>query len=146
MAKNVPDKIGKLGVKLLTADPLSNEETSFAPAYFAEAPRLCHLIANGDFPLREGDDIDYKDVEIGDQDEAELGQAVSEAITRASKHLPNCLKDSFRAMILDFKDVFRIRLGADTPVDVPPMEIKFEKEERPVKVRQRTYSPEQLDS
>ncbi len=48
-------------------------------------------------------------------------------------------------MILDFKDVFRIRLGADPPVDVPPMEIKFEKEERPLKVRQRTYSPEQLD-
>ncbi len=35
-------------------------------------------------------------------------------------------------MILDFKDVFRIRLGADTSADVPPMEIKFEKEERPV--------------
>ncbi len=50
--EDVPDKIGKLGVKLLTTDPLSNEETSFAPAYSAEAPRLCHLIANGDFPLR----------------------------------------------------------------------------------------------
>ncbi len=49
----VPDKIGKLGVKLLTTDPLSNEGTSFAPAYSAEAPRLCHLIANGDSPLRK---------------------------------------------------------------------------------------------
>ncbi len=48
-------------------------------------------------------------------------------------------------MILDFKNVFRIRLGGDPPIDVPPMEIKFEKEERPAKVRQRTYSPEQLD-
>ncbi len=37
----VPDKIGKLCVKLLTTDPLSNKETSFAPAYSAEAPRLC---------------------------------------------------------------------------------------------------------
>ncbi len=55
----VPEKIGKLGVKLLTTDPLPNEETSFAPAYSKDAPRLCHLIANGDFPLREGDDIDY---------------------------------------------------------------------------------------
>ncbi len=41
----------------------------------AEAPRLCHLVANGDFPLREGDHIDYKDVEIGDQNEAELGSS-----------------------------------------------------------------------
>ncbi len=116
MAKMSPDKIVKLGVKLLTMDPLSNEETSFAPAYSAEAPRLCHLIAKGYFSLREGDDIDFKDVEIGDQNETELDQAVSEAITCASKNLPNRLKDSFTAMILDFKDVFCIRLGADTPV------------------------------
>ncbi len=49
-------------------------------------------------------------------------------------------------MVLEYKDIFRIRLCADPPVDVPPMEIKFEDTERPVKVRQRTYSPEQLDS
>ncbi len=42
-------------------------------------------------------------------------------------------------MILNFKDEFRIRIGADPPVDVPPMEIKFEKEERPVNLRQSTY-------
>ncbi len=48
-------------------------------------------------------------------------------------------------IILDFKDIIRVCLGADHPVNVPPMEIKFEKDERPVKVRQRTYSPEQLD-
>ncbi len=48
-------------------------------------------------------------------------------------------------MILKFKDVFRICLGADTPVDVPPMEIKFEEEECPAKVRRQTYSPELLD-
>ncbi len=48
-------------------------------------------------------------------------------------------------MILDFKDIFRISLGTDPPVDVPPMEINREGG-APVKVRQRTYSPEQLDS
>ncbi len=48
-------------------------------------------------------------------------------------------------MTIYFKDMFRIRLGADPPVDFLPMEIKFDKEERPVKVRQRTYSPKQLD-
>ncbi len=48
-------------------------------------------------------------------------------------------------MVLKYKDIFRIRLGADPPVNIPPMEIKFEYPERPVKVRQRTYSPEQLD-
>ncbi len=48
-------------------------------------------------------------------------------------------------MVLEYKDIFRISLGSDPPVDVPPMEIKFEGMERPVKVRQRTYSPEQLE-
>lgn len=45
---------------------------------------------------------------------------------------------------MEFKDIFRVRLGADTLVGVPPMEIEFEGIERRVKVRQRTHSPEQL--
>ncbi len=88
----VPDKIYKLGVELLTTDPLSNKENSFAPVYSEEAPIICHLIANGDFPLREGDDVDYKAVEISDQDEGELYQAVSEAITHASKPFRTALR------------------------------------------------------
>ncbi len=130
---------------LLNADPLSNEETSFALVFSEEAPRLCQLFPNGDLPLCEGDDIDYKEVEIGNQDEAELDQPISEAIKPSSEHLPNRLRDYFRAMIMEFKDVFRIRLGADHPVDGLQIEIKFEKKDRPVKVRQRTYSPEQFD-
>jgi len=55
------------------------------------------------------------------------------------------MKDSFQEMVLSYKDIFRIRLGADPPVKVSPMEIKFEGPEKPVKVRQRTYSPEQLE-
>ncbi len=92
------------------------------------------MIANGDLPLVDGDDIDYKDVEIGDQDEQELAQAIYDVIRRAAKHLPNRLKEYFRYMVLEYKDIFRIRLGADPPVDVPPMEIKFEDTERTVKV------------
>ncbi len=29
-------------------------------------------------------------------------------------------------MVLEYKDIFRIRFYADPPVDVPPMEVKFE--------------------
>ncbi len=103
------------------------------------------MIANVDHPLIDGDDIDYNDVEIGDQDEQELAQAIDDVIRRSAKHLPNRLKESFRNMLLEYKDIFRIRLGADPPVDVPPMEIKFEGTEHPVKVRQLPYCPEQLD-
>ncbi len=49
-----------------------------------------------------------------------------DAIRRAAKHLPNRLKESFRNTVLEYKNMLRIRLGADTLVDVPPMEIKFE--------------------
>ncbi len=38
------------------------------------------MIENGDLPLVDGDDIDYKDVEIGDQNEQELAQAIDGAI------------------------------------------------------------------
>ncbi len=84
------------------------------------------MIANGDLPLVDGDDVDYKDVEIFDQDEQELAQAIDDAIRRAAKHLPNCLKESFRNMVSKYKDIFRLRLGADQPVHVRPIEIKFE--------------------
>ncbi len=110
----IPEKIGELGLKLFTTVPLFIDKTSFTRAYFDEAPRLCHLIANIDFSLRESDDIDYTDVDIGAQDEAELDQTISETITRASKHLFNRLHDSFRSMILNFRELFPIRLGGDT--------------------------------
>ncbi len=47
-------------------------------------------------------------------------------------------------MVLEYKDIFRIRLGADPPVDVPPWR-SSSTPGRPVKVRQRTYSLEHLD-
>ncbi len=45
------------------------------------------MIANGDLPLVESNDIDYKDVEICDTDEQELAKAIDDAIRRAAKHL-----------------------------------------------------------
>ncbi len=79
------------------------------------------MIANDDLPLVDGDDIDCKDVEIGDQDEQELAQAIDDAIRRAAKHLPDRPKQSFRGMAMEYRDIFRIRLDADPPVNVPPM-------------------------
>ncbi len=81
----ISDKIGHLGVKPLKATIFPTRR--FAPAFSDETPRLCHSIANGDFPLREGDDIDYKHV------------------------IPNRLKDSFPTVIVGFKHIFRIRPG-----------------------------------
>lgn len=60
----------------------------------------------------------------------------------------NLKKESFQIlndMVMEFYDIFRLILGKDPPVDVEPMKIEFEGSTRPVKVRQRTYSPEQQE-
>ncbi len=116
------------------------QATPHALEFSDAAPRLCFMIANGDIPLVDVDDIDYKDVKIGYQDEhvIALDQAVENAIRRAAKNLPNRLKKSSRDMVVVYKDIFQIPLSADPPIDVPPMDIKFEGMECPVKVRQRT--------
>lgn len=41
-------------------------------------------------------------------------------------------------------NIFGVRLENDPPVSVPPMVIEYEGSERPIKVRQCAYSPEQL--
>lgn len=64
-------------------------------------------------------------------------------IDRASKKLPIDLRQSIRDLVVQFKDIFRVRPGSDPPVSVRPMVIEFEGPERPVQVRQCTYSPEQ---
>lgn len=95
--------------------------------------------------LTDGDDIDCKDVDVGDQDDDELAKEIESMIGRCSDFATANELNALRELVHQYKDIFRVRLGNDPPVDVPPMKIEFEKEERPIKVKQRTYSPEQLE-
>ncbi len=79
-----PTKVGKLGVKLLTGSAERTQAAPHALGFSAAAPRLCLMIANGDLPVVDSDDVHYKDVDIGDQDEKELAQAFDDAIRRAA--------------------------------------------------------------
>ncbi len=54
------DEVGKLGVKLLTGGTEHTQAAPHALGFSAAAPLLCPMIANGDLPLVDGDDIDYK--------------------------------------------------------------------------------------
>ena len=130
-------KVGKLGMKLLS-NKIDLDFTMLNPL------RLCSMMCNGNFPLKDGDDIDYKDVEVGCQDEAELKIAIDGMISRGMKHLNDDGRQILKSTVMEFKDIFRVKLGKDPPVDVEPMNIEFEGVTRPIKVRQRTYSPEQL--
>ena len=98
------------------------------------------------FLLQDGDDIEYKDVDLGSgvDDKEELSKAIDDVIRRGKKHLPKRLHQQFQELVSKYKDVFRTTLCNDPAVNVPPMKVEFEGKERPVKVRQRTYSPEQL--
>ncbi len=60
-----PTKVGKLSMKLLIGGPEPTQAAPHALGFSAAAPRLRPMIANGDLPLVDGDDIDYKDVKIG---------------------------------------------------------------------------------
>lgn len=66
-------------------------------------------------------------------------------ISKEEKHLPNHERSKLATLVNEYRDIFRVRLGCDPAVDVEPMNIELEGSERPVKVRQRTYSPEQLE-
>lgn len=102
------------------------------------------MMANCDFPPKESDGIDYKDVEVGEQDIEKIDSVIQKMIDRAVKKLPHDLRPTLHDMVMRIKDIFRIRLGKRSPVSVPPMVIELEGSERPIKVRQRRYSPWQL--
>lgn len=93
---------------------------------------------NGDFHLKDGDNTDYKDVEVSEQDEEELLNAINGMISRATKNLPEELRTTIINLVIEFEYIFRTKLDPGSPNDVPPMVIKFEGDERSVKVRQRT--------
>lgn len=46
---------------------------------------------------------------------------------------------------MEYNDISRNMLWKDPAVDVPVIEIEFDHDEEPAKVRQRTYSPEKTD-
>ena len=135
--------VGKLGLKVISNQIAYGSLESIDPDRDLGSNHLCSMVVNGDFPLKDGDGIDYKDVEVGEQEEGEINAAIQAMTDRAAKKLPSDLRHDIKDLVMRFKDIFRIRLGNDPPVSVPPMIIEFEGSERPVKVRQRTYSPDQ---
>lgn len=95
--------------------------------------------------LKDGNDIDYKDVRISLQNEFELTSAIDNMGSCDSDCLESEHHKSFVDLIQECKDIFRVWLGEDPPADVSPMVTEFENAERPVRVRQPTSSPPQLE-
>jgi hypothetical protein len=51
---------------------------------------------------------------------------------------------SLRQLVTECKDVFRLKLGADTPANVKPLVIKLRDGAEPVRMSARKYAPPQL--
>lgn len=128
-------KIGKLGKALSGTNRDINSESS----ELSIAEKVSSTI------LSDVDDIDYKDVDIGVVDLDVVHQEIQSMTDRSVSSVSSDEEMLLKSLTEEFKDIFRVRLGADPPVDVPPMEIKFEQKERPVKVKQRSYSPRQME-
>lgn len=101
-------------------------------------------IQDSTLPFQDFDDVDYKDIAIGEQDTEELASAVKSMVERASEFLSQSFKSDLSGLVNEFKDNFCVRLGDDRPVDVPPMTIVFNGPEKKAAVRNRNCSPQQL--
>jgi hypothetical protein len=48
-----------------------------------------------------------------------------------------------RDLLLRYADMFRLELGRDPPVDIPPLRVKLRDDAKPVRCKARRYGPEQ---
>ena len=77
---------------------------------------------------------------IEDED-ARLIAALEDAVQSARKKgMPTEFVEILRALLMKFKDIFRITLGRDPPVDMPPLKIHLKPGAVPVKCKARRYS------
>jgi hypothetical protein len=95
--------------------------------------------------IPDDDLIDYHDVDVGQGSPEELADAIEGLLTSAEQ-AGMSLDDiqSLRQLVTEWKDVFRLKLGADPPANVKPLVIKLRDGAEPVLMSARKYAPPQL--
>lgn len=97
-------------------------------------------------------EADDDPIEIPDIVAAGIGKDSKDSIDKAFDNIVveakrNGLVESgikrLRALLEDYRDVFRIKLGPDPPARVQPLKIKLAENARPFRSTQRRYSPQQ---
>jgi hypothetical protein len=82
---------------------------------------------------------------VGQGSPEELADAIEGLITIAEQAgLSRDGVQSLRQLVTEYKDVFRIKLGADTPANVKPLVIKLRDSSVPVRMPARKYASSQL--
>jgi hypothetical protein len=94
--------------------------------------------------IRDDDPIDYYDVDVGQGSPEELADAIEGFLTSAEQAgMSREGVQSLRQLVTECKDVFRLKLGADTPANVKPLVIKLRDGAEPVRMSARKYAPPQ---
>jgi hypothetical protein len=97
----------------------------------------------GDIP--DDDPIDHHDVDVGQGSPEELADAIEGLFTSAEQAgMSRDGVQSWRHLVTECKDVFRLKLGVDPPANVKPLVIKLRKGAEPVRMSARKYAPPQL--
>jgi hypothetical protein len=97
----------------------------------------------GDIP--DDDPIDYHDVDVGQGIPEKLADAVEGLVTSAEQAgISRDGVQSLRQLVIECKDVFRLKPGADPPANVKPLVIRLRDCVEPVRMSARKYAPPQL--
>jgi hypothetical protein len=109
---------------------------------------LCNISDLSDFNAEEDVDSSSKPMEnefaldIGPDSDADTLNPLSNLLATAKI---NGISDDgvakLDALLVDFRDIWRLRLGNYTPADVPPMEIRMKPDVRPFFTKVRHYAP-----
>jgi hypothetical protein len=95
--------------------------------------------------IPDDDPIDYHDVDVGQESPEELADAIEGLLTSAEQaDMSRDGVQSLRQLVIECKDVFRLKLGADPPANVKPLVINLRDGAEPVRMSARNYAPPQL--
>jgi hypothetical protein len=96
----------------------------------------------GDIP--DDDPIDYHDVDVGQGSPEELADAIDGFITSAEQAgISRDGVQSLRQLVIECKDVFRLKLGTDPPANVKPLVIKL-RDGAELRMSAHNYAPPKL--
>ena len=93
----------------------------------------------------EIDDTETReDVVTSIHDDTEVQNDLHPLLSEAAQQgLPESLSAQLGSLVLDYSDIFRNKMGSDSPAKVAPMIIRSPENVRPVRVKLRLYSPPQ---
>lgn len=106
--------------------------------------RLMHqgiFHSNGGYVADQGDKEDDTWLDLGEDTEAEVDEALEKLVQEAVDNgISEKGQGRLRSMLDKYRGIFRLRLGNDPPADVDPMKIVLKPGAKPVRAKPRRYS------